>query len=156
MLTAVQLAQAGQAQFNPMTLLLPILVLVFFWLVLIRPQRKRQREAAQMQAELQPGQEVMTGAGLFGTVVRLEDDVVILETAPGVEQRFVRQAIVRVIQPTAPDDASSLTESTDTSSAGSSEGTDSASGESGTKRPSPQRRPRSGDSSDSTETDKTD
>lgn len=144
MLTAVQLAQAGQAQFNPMTLLLPILVLVFFWLVLIRPQRKRQREAAQMQSQLQTGQEVMTGAGLFGTVVRIEDDVVVLETAPGIEQRFIRQAIVRTIEPKAPDDASSIADTTDTAGDGST---------GGTNRPSPQRRPRSGDASDDDKTD---
>lgn len=149
MLTAEQLAQAAQAQFNPMTLLLPILVLVFFWLVLIRPQRKRQKEALQMQSGLQPGQEVMTGAGLFGTVVRVEDDIIVLETAPGIEQRFVRQAIVRVVEPKAPDDASALTDATDSPTTDSStpssdtDSTDSTDG--GTERPTPQRRPRSGD-----------
>lgn len=143
---AEQLAQGGQAQFNPMTLLLPVLVLVFFWLVLIRPQRKRQREAANMQSQLQPGQEVMTGAGLFGTVVRIEDDVVVLETAPGIQQRFIRQAIVRVIEPKAPDDASSLDTTAGETSTDTSDG-------SGTRRPSPQRRPRSGDSADKTDND---
>lgn len=78
-----------------LTFLLPIALLVVFWLVLIRPQRKRQREVAEMQRNVESGERVMTGAGLIGTVVRVEDDEVVLEIAPGVEARFVRQAIVR-------------------------------------------------------------
>ena len=50
---------------NVWALLLPILLLVLFWVVAIRPQRKRQREAADMQRQVQPGQQVMTGAGLW-------------------------------------------------------------------------------------------
>lgn len=90
-------AAEGSAQFDPLTLLLPVGILVFFWLVLIRPQRKRQREAQQMQAELQPGQEVMTAGGLFGTVQSVDDDTVVLETSPGITQRYIRRAIVQVV-----------------------------------------------------------
>lgn len=93
------LAAEGSAGFDPLTLLLPVGVLVFFWLVVIRPQRKRQREAQQMQADLKPGQEVMTAGGLFGTVKSVEDDTVMLETSPGITQRYLRRAIVQVIQP---------------------------------------------------------
>ncbi|WP_020573686.1 preprotein translocase subunit YajC [Actinopolymorpha alba] len=80
-------------------LLLPILLLVLFWVVAIRPQRKRQRETTDMQRQLQPGQQVMTGAGLLATVHAVEDDVVVLEIAPGVYARHVRQAIVRIVEP---------------------------------------------------------
>lgn len=80
-------------------LLLPILLLVLFWVVAIRPQRKRQRETLEMQRRIQPGQQVMTGAGLLATVRSVEDDVVVLEVAPGVHARYVRQAIVRIIDP---------------------------------------------------------
>lgn len=90
-------AQGGQTGFNPLTLALPILLLVFFWFVMIRPQRKRQQEAQRMQSELQPGQEVMTAAGLYATIHSVEDDVVVLETSPGVTQRYTRRAIVQVI-----------------------------------------------------------
>ncbi|GAB3411976.1 preprotein translocase subunit YajC [Flindersiella endophytica] len=92
-------AQGGQAGFNPLTLALPILLLVFFWFVMIRPQRKRQQEAARMQNDLQPGQEVMTAAGLYGTIESVDEDVVVLETSPGVTQRYTRRAIVQVVTP---------------------------------------------------------
>jgi preprotein translocase subunit YajC len=80
-------------------LLLPILLLVVFWVVAIRPQRKRQRATAQMQGQVVVGQEVMTGAGLLATVHAVEDDVVVLEIAPGVYARHVRQSIVRIMDP---------------------------------------------------------
>ena len=53
-----------------------------------------------MQRQVQPGQRVMTTAGMIATVVALEDNEVVLEIAPGVEARFVRQAIGQVL----PDD----------------------------------------------------
>ncbi|REF38235.1 preprotein translocase subunit YajC [Thermasporomyces composti] len=84
-------------------LLLPILLLVLFWVVAIRPQRKRQRETIEMQRRVQPGQQVMTGAGLLATVHSVEDDVVVLEIAPGVHARYVRQAIIRIIEPSTGD-----------------------------------------------------
>lgn len=86
---------------NIWALLLPVLLLVLFWVVAIRPQRKRQREMVDMQSRLAPGQQVMTGAGLIATVHSIEGDVVTLEIAPGVHARHVRQAIVRIIEPSA-------------------------------------------------------
>jgi preprotein translocase subunit YajC len=80
-------------------------LLVLFWVVAIRPQRKRQRETAEMQQKLQPGQQVMTGAGLLATVHAVEADVVVLEIAPGVYARHVRQAIVRIMDSSADGDA---------------------------------------------------
>jgi preprotein translocase subunit YajC len=99
-------------------LLLPILLLVLFWVVAIRPQRKRQRETIEMQRRVQPGQQVMTGAGLLATVHAVEDDVVVLEIAPGVHARYVRQAIIRIIEPSTAGDGQDSGPST--SSGGSS------------------------------------
>ncbi|WP_373868727.1 preprotein translocase subunit YajC [Microbispora amethystogenes] len=70
-----------------------------FYFLLIRPQRKRQQEQVQMQNSLTPGVRVMTTTGLFATVVALEDDDVVLELAPGVETRWVKGAIGRVLTP---------------------------------------------------------
>ena len=78
--------------------LLPlILIVLVFYLLIIRPQRNRQRQALQMQSSLRRGQEVMTTAGQFGTVSSVQDDVVVLEVAPGVMCRFAKAAIGRII-----------------------------------------------------------
>ncbi len=47
--------------------------------------RKQQGAAAAFRDNLLPGQEVMTGSGMYGTVVDVEGEVVILETAPGAQ-----------------------------------------------------------------------
>ena len=83
-------------------LILPALFIVGY-LVLIRPQRTRQRQQLQMRNEIAPGVEVVTTAGLIATVVEVDDDAVTLEIAPGVHSRFLRQAIARVNQPPSPE-----------------------------------------------------
>ncbi|WP_248960097.1 preprotein translocase subunit YajC [Sphaerisporangium perillae] len=76
-----------------------ILLVVVFYFLLIRPQRKRQQEQAQMQSSLTPGTRVMTTTGLFATVTAVEDDDVLMEIAPGVETRWTKGAIGRVLVP---------------------------------------------------------
>jgi preprotein translocase subunit YajC len=77
-----------------------ILIGVVFYFLLFRPQRRRQQQQQQMQRQVEPGQRVMTTAGMIADVVAVEDDAVVLEIAPGVEVRFVKAAIGQVL----PDD----------------------------------------------------
>jgi preprotein translocase subunit YajC len=77
-------------------LILPIL-LVLFVVLMFNSQRKRQRAFSQMQSSLQVGQDVVTTAGLHGTIVELDDEVVVLETSPGQTMRWERRAIGRVL-----------------------------------------------------------
>jgi len=76
-----------------------ILLVVVFYFLLIRPQRKRQQEAIQMQNSLTPGTRVMKTTGLFATVFAVDNEDVILEVAPGIETRWVKAAIGRVVAP---------------------------------------------------------
>jgi preprotein translocase subunit YajC len=76
---------------------------VFYFLIL-RPQNKKRREQAEMQANIGPGDEVQTVGGLFGTVVEVDGDVVTLEAAPGVELRYAAGAIARVVTKVAAED----------------------------------------------------
>jgi preprotein translocase subunit YajC len=68
-----------------------------FYLLILRPSRRRQQQALQVQNKLEPGAEVVTTSGLYGTVSAVEDDVVVLEVAPGVTNRYAKQAIMRVL-----------------------------------------------------------
>jgi preprotein translocase subunit YajC len=81
--------------------LLPFLVIVAFYLLVIRPGRARARAQLALQASLAVGQEVMTTSGLIATVTGVEDDVVLLEAAPGVTMRWAKPAVARVVSPTA-------------------------------------------------------
>ena len=90
-----------------------IIIVVLFGLlyfVTIRPQRNRQRAAAQTQSQLEPGMRVRTTAGMYATVVAVEDQEVVLEVAPGVNVRFLRRAIMDVIPDPSPDYGQTETE----------------------------------------------
>lgn len=83
--------------------LLPIIgIALLFWLLIIRPQSKRQKAVRAMQSALQPGSEVMLSAGIFGTLVRVEDDHVLLLVADGVTLKVVKGAVANVVPPEEP------------------------------------------------------
>lgn len=76
---------------------LPLLMIVGFYFLLIRPQRRRQHAQQALLASLEVGDEVMTTGGIFGTIVRIDEDegVVTVEIAPGIQVRMVRQGIAQ-------------------------------------------------------------
>jgi preprotein translocase subunit YajC len=82
-----------------MDLLLPLLLVVaVMWLMTSR-NRKQQRAAADFRANLAVGQEVMTGSGLFGTIVAVDGDTITLESTPGSRTRWIRAAIAKLVPP---------------------------------------------------------
>ena len=85
--------------------LLPIVAIaLIFWLLLIRPASRRQKQLRQMQARLSPGDQVMLASGIFGTVTAVsEGDRARLLIADGVEVEVARAAIGQVVAP-APSD----------------------------------------------------
>ncbi|MET8154354.1 preprotein translocase subunit YajC [Actinoplanes sp. NPDC049668] len=90
-------AQAqGGGSFMPLLLIVLLFGVMYF--MMIRPQQKRRREAQQMQSALGPGDDIVTIGGLHATVVSVDDDVVTVEIAPGVNARYARPAIARVVQ----------------------------------------------------------
>ena len=79
-------------------LLLPLLLLLPLVLITMRT-RRQQREMVAMQQRLTVGQEVMTSSGLFGTIVDVQPDSVVLQVADGVRTRWAKPAIARVLTP---------------------------------------------------------
>lgn len=57
-----------------------IIMFVLLYFIAIRPQKKRDKEMKAMQSNLQVGDEVITGGGIVGIVVRTGDDTVVIET----------------------------------------------------------------------------
>lgn len=61
--------------------LLPIvLIFVIMYFLLIRPQKKKEKEAQEMRNNLQVGDEVITAGGIIGRVVSVREDTVVIET----------------------------------------------------------------------------
>jgi preprotein translocase subunit YajC len=89
-------AASGGGSFTPLLLIVLLFGVMYF--LMIRPQQKRRREAQAMQSQLGPGDEIVTIGGLHATVVSIDDDIVTVEISPGVNVRFARPAIARVLQ----------------------------------------------------------
>jgi len=82
-----------------------ILIAVFalMWLLLIRPQRKRQLEQARMQEAVEVGDDVLTAGGIHGTVREVEGEIVHVEIAPGTTVRLDRRAVAAVAREPEPE-----------------------------------------------------
>ena len=79
------------------SLALPLLMIVGFYFLLIRPQRSKQRAQQALLSALEVGDEVMTTGGIFGTIVEIDEDegVITVEIAPGTRVRMVRNGIAQ-------------------------------------------------------------
>jgi preprotein translocase subunit YajC len=80
------------------TLLFFGLMAALMYFMIIRPQSKRRREAMELQRNVSVGDEVVTVVGLHAKVAGIDGDIVILEIAPGVNARYERAAVARVIK----------------------------------------------------------
>jgi preprotein translocase subunit YajC len=80
----------------------PLIVLavtfVLLWVLFILPQQRRVRAHHALVASLEPGDQVVLSAGIFGRVVELGPEEMTLEVAPGVVLRVARQAVLRRIE----------------------------------------------------------
>jgi len=76
--------------------LILIVAFAFLWLVLVRPQRRRQTEQQKMLSDLHVGDEVLTAGGIYGTITRLDENEVTVEIAPDLRVRVARRAIAGV------------------------------------------------------------
>ena len=73
------------------------LMVVAFYFLIIRPQKKRQQAIQQTLSSLVPGSRVLLGSGVFGTVIAIGERQALLEISPGVELTVLKQAIVRTV-----------------------------------------------------------
>ena len=82
---------------GPFILLLAMIV--FLWLLLIRPQRQQQRRHAELLSALKVGDEVVTAGGIYGEVKRLDEERVALEVDRDVEIVVAKRAIASLVPP---------------------------------------------------------
>jgi len=78
--------------------MLPILVMFgVLYLVMIRPQMKKQKEHKNMIESIVKGDEVVTAGGFLGRISKLGDAFISVELANGVEVQMQRSAVVQVL-----------------------------------------------------------
>jgi preprotein translocase subunit YajC len=93
--TAAGAAAGAQQGVGQMFFILALFVV--FYLMMIRPQMKRQKEHRRLISEIKVGDEVVVAGGIAGQVVRVTDQYLAVEIASGVEVKVQRQAVGQVL-----------------------------------------------------------
>jgi preprotein translocase subunit YajC len=80
-----------------------LIILLFgfgiMWLLIVLPQRRRQKAHEEMIGKLRPGDYVLTTGGLYGTVTEIGTDDLGVEVSPDVEVRLAKRAVGAVVPP---------------------------------------------------------
>src|SRR5215472_6374697 len=77
--------------------LLPLLLIPVLYLVMIRPQQKRQKQWQQMLSSIKSGDKVTTAGGIRGTIISIKDDAIIIKVAPdGIKMEVAKTAVASV------------------------------------------------------------
>ena len=84
-------------------MLLPLLLIPVLYLVMIRPQQKRQKQWQEMLGGIKPGDRITTAGGIRGIILSIKDDAVIIKVAPdGIKMEVAKNAIASVTTQDAP------------------------------------------------------
>ncbi|HXP21354.1 MAG TPA: preprotein translocase subunit YajC [Streptosporangiaceae bacterium] len=91
-------ASSSGSKGSPVYTFVILAVLVgLFYMLILRPQKARQRKAVNVQSQVMPGQRIRTTAGMYGTVVSGDDRDVVIEISPGVHVTMLRRAVMDVV-----------------------------------------------------------
>ena len=103
LMTMVQAAPSGQPG-GAAGILLGVapwlLIFVIFYILMIRPQQRRVKEHQAAIAAVKKGDDVITGGGIRGRVIKVGDDEVEVEIANGVKVRVVKSTLTGVVSGT--------------------------------------------------------
>ena len=79
---------------NPMSLIMIVGMVALMYFMVLRPQKKRQKEEQEMRDSIQIGDEIVTIGGIMGRVVTVKDDSIVIETGTDrTKIKFLRSAI---------------------------------------------------------------
>ncbi|EWC91437.1 preprotein translocase subunit YajC [Porphyromonas catoniae] len=85
-------AQAQQGSGWTSIIMMAAVVLIF-WLFMIRPQQKRQKEVQRKREALSTGDRIVTSGGLYGTIRDIKETEFVVEIAEGVRVRVDRGSV---------------------------------------------------------------
>jgi len=80
-------------------LIVIVVLILLMWVLMVRPQRRKQVQQKSMLDHLSDGDEILTAGGVYGTVRGVDGDEIRLEIAPGTQVRVAKRAIAAVIPP---------------------------------------------------------
>lgn len=74
-----------------------LLMVVIFYFLLYRPQKKQQKARNELLNSLKKGQKIVTIGGIYGTINALTDDAIMLQIAEKVEIKLARSSVANVL-----------------------------------------------------------
>jgi preprotein translocase subunit YajC len=94
---ALMLAESAPSGANTLTVLLPLALIPVLYLVMIRPQQKRQKQWQAMLAAIKTGDRITTAGGLRGIILSIKDDTITIRVAPdNLKLEIAKNAIASV------------------------------------------------------------
>jgi preprotein translocase subunit YajC len=79
-------------------LIVIVVLLALFWIILIRPQRRRTQEQTDLIESLEEGDEIVSAGGLYGVIREIEGETLHVEIADGLVVRMARNAVVGLVE----------------------------------------------------------
>ncbi|MEO1045286.1 MAG: preprotein translocase subunit YajC [Pseudomonadota bacterium] len=80
--------------------LLPlVLIFIIFYFLLIRPQQKRMKQHQEKISAVKRGDQVVTGGGLMGKVIKADDDYVEIDLGGGTKVKAVKSTLADIVPP---------------------------------------------------------
>jgi len=70
-----------------------VLIFVMMYFLMVRPQRKRQKEQQQLLSELKRGDKIITASGIYGIIESLSEDSAVIKVESGATMRIARTSI---------------------------------------------------------------
>ncbi|MGH9324588.1 MAG: preprotein translocase subunit YajC [Vicinamibacteria bacterium] len=98
MLTAWIVPLQGSPSFFGSQLLLMVVIFGVFYIIVVRPMRKKQHAVETMLGELKNGDRVLTSGGIFGTIVGVSDDSIQLRVADHVKIQVAKSAVTQLLE----------------------------------------------------------
>ena len=97
--TILAMAGSPEGGGNPIVGFIPIiLVMGIFYMLILRPQQRRQKEHQKMVSELGRGDKVLTNGGLYATIQDTKDEYFVCTIADGVKVEIARNAVSARVQ----------------------------------------------------------
>ena len=81
-----------------MLIIYVVAFIAIFYFMAIRPQQRQRKTHAALLSSLKKGDRIITAAGIYGTVKRVEDNIVVVEIAKGVTVKISRRAVAEIIR----------------------------------------------------------
>lgn len=93
-------AAAPAQQSNLLVSMMPLVfIFVIFYFLLIRPQQKKAKDHEKLIQAVKTGDQVVTNAGIHGTVANVKEKTIIIKIADNVKVEFDRGAVAVVLKP---------------------------------------------------------